>query len=425
MKKAAFVLAIALGGALLIVSLSPDRSYEEALIRAGLEETFGADAQELLDETPELQTLFLDYAETPELVFKSRIAISKYGDDARTVLELYGAEPEFQDVLKRYGENTIPIIFYFIENDPFSLYMAYVAREKIQETTERGKELLVACFGSDAQQEELLQKRFAQDEQAELEMSSRYDAETRGWLAIEKINNDGHDFLGQFAIGADNSVYWVKVERVLEAASSFFTSGVRNFEVKVGLEEEIEKADYFWAAVDVAVVTSSVKALRVLKAARGTQAAAQTGKVASGAGKAGAALRTGKAAAQTARLGQAGVKSTRQVGFLKRTKLLAGRLIPKNALGRTILKAGVGTGLVYIAVKHPSIIDSMFTELAHFLDLNPLFVQIVCWTLVISILCFPLIWVLKLLIPPLAGLLIFSGRVLGRFDRRATPPQTA
>ena len=36
---------------------------------------------------------------------------------AREILQLYGAEPEFKDILRRFGDSVIPVIQYFRDND--------------------------------------------------------------------------------------------------------------------------------------------------------------------------------------------------------------------------------------------------------------------------------------------------------------------
>lgn len=387
MNKTTMLIAIALLGALLISFFSGSQSYEERLIGAGLKEVFGPNAIGFLTERPELQALFLDYSENLELALKARIAIIKYGDEARNILVMYGEEPEFQDVLSRYGENVVPIIHYFIENNPFSLYMA------VQSTTEKvtGVWHSVAGQGED---------QLTQDT---THSNSSYAPTDRGWHAVKKIRTQGHNFLSQFEIAPGNKAKWIQTERLLEGASAFFASGVRNLETKYAMEEQIKAADLFWAGIDAAVFVSAVKALRVVKMPQ-----------------AGKAIHAGKVAGQTARAGEAIGKSGKGLSFLNRTKMFTSRLIPKSAFGRMILKGGAGVGLIYVLVKHPGVLNSVFGEIAGVLGLNTFLVQVVCWAILIFAICLPLTTIFRIFLPLIIRALSFVVMTLSQLERQYT-----
>jgi len=352
MKIITSLVLIAIVSALIITILSGGQSFEEKLINLSLKDTLGSDADGVLSESPELQALFLDYSGatiTTELVLKSRIAISKYGEEARSVLKEYGGEPEFKEILTRYGENVVPVIQYFVQNDPFlTRFIPGFKRAGIE----------------------------------------------RGWYAVQHIQRQGHDFMGQFEIDVNKKAHWIQTKRVLTAVTDFFTSGVRTIETKYVLDEEIKKADIFWVGVDATVVLSTVKALRALKSAR---------------------------AGNVVRTGTVGENVGKELSLTARSKMFTSRLIPKGFFGRTILKGGAAVGLVYVIGKHPSLLNSLFAYVAEKLGLNKFLVQVICWAIlvfVLSAMLAPILWVvLPLVIRALSfllGTLSYLDRIFAR-----------
>lgn len=347
------IAVLAIAGGLACAHWSDPLSYEERLLRAGLADTLGSDARELYGESPELQALMLDYSGTPELIQKSRFAIAKYGDDARAVLSRYGESPEFQQILRRYGEGVVPVVAYFVDNDPSSVrLLAKLARAG----NSRGD------WGPDE----------------------------RGWYAVESIASGGHDFLGQFAVGSDGKARWIQSERVAEALSSLFGSGVIALERKHALDETIEAADVFWAGVGAAIVFSTVKALRALRLG---------GTAATGAG---VGVRAGA------------VEAGRGASLLERTRLLGVRLVPRGALGRAIVKSGAAALIVYVVVRHPSVLKGVFDQIAAMLGWNPFAVKAIPWTLLIG----AALTVVTALARPLIAVLVFVASMLLRALRR-------
>jgi hypothetical protein len=352
------IAVLAIAGGLACAHWSDPLSYEERLLRAGLADTLGSDARELYGESPELQALMLDYSLTPELIHKSRFAIAKYGDDARVVLSRYGESPELQQILRRYGEGVVPVVAYFVDNDPPSVRV-------LAKLTRAGR--------------------------------GDWGADERGWYAVESIASGGHDFLGQFAVGSDGKARWIQSERFAEAASSLFGSGVITLERKHALDETIEAADVFWAGVDAAVVFSTVKALRALRfggtAVTGAAVGARTGAVGAGRG----------------------------TSLLERTRLLGVRLVPGGAVGRAIVKSGAAALIVYVVVRHPSVLNGVFDQIAAMLGWNPFAVKAIAWTLLIG----AALAVVTALARPLIAVLVFVTsvllRALRRFERLVHP----
>jgi hypothetical protein len=290
----------------------------------------------------------LDYSATPELIQKSRFAIVKYGAEARDVLSRYGETPEFQKILTVYGERVVPVVAYFVKNDPRSL--------------------------------RLLGKLKRVD----------WSSDERGWYGVNQINSRGDDLLGQFAVGSDGKAHWIQSERWAEWLSSLLGGGVIALERKRALEETINAADVFWAGVDVAIVFSTAKALR--------------------------ALRLGETAAT--RVG-ASIKASRGASLVERTRLLGVRLVPGGNLGRAIVKSGAAGLIVYVVVRHPTVLNGMFEHFAAMLGLNPFAVKAMSWAALIGV----TLAVVATLARPLVAMLAFVASMLvsalRRFERLA------
>jgi hypothetical protein len=79
------------------------------------------------------QALLLDYANNDSLLLKARLALLRYPELARRILPVYGAEPEFQEVLLTYGEVAIPVIGYFMDHELTSLEMRGALDEWVEE----------------------------------------------------------------------------------------------------------------------------------------------------------------------------------------------------------------------------------------------------------------------------------------------------
>lgn len=87
--------------------------------------------------------------------------------------------------------------------------------------------------------------------------------------ALLNIKEHGEVFLAQFELLPDNTVVRKPVESVAQNAYSILMGGVRNFERKVVLGEELTAYDYGGAVLDVAIVFAGAKLLTKPVAAAG------------------------------------------------------------------------------------------------------------------------------------------------------------
>lgn len=194
-------------------------------------------------------------------------------------------------------------------------------------------------------------------------------ATERGRFAIAFIGADGHNFLGQFLLNSAGEVTWLVSERVLEGINSFFAGGIRGLETKVRRGQDVGFADVGWAAADVAIGVSAFKVLR---------------------------------------LGRTATVGSRSLTFSQRSAALGSSLLRTSVIGARLVKYGAPVALAYLVVRHPSLLHSLMGDLALKLGVPVAAVQTVGWFLVLL----PLVYLLSLMLRPLAALLIWSGSVL-------------
>jgi hypothetical protein len=308
----------------LVVSLAwKPAPYVEQLIRIQAKQDLAHIDRAILDEPLPVQALLLDYSRDKELVLKAWIALSKYPANAREILLLYGSESEFQNVLRRYGDSVIPVIQYFRENDVWTVKAMDATGKAFKSVAEAAKELWRRVTGN----EEGASKPAALPKPVELGPTER------GWYAVNFIRDEGHDFLGQFAVGADKKARWNQVDRIVKASASFFTSGVRNLETRMILAKTSRRPMYFWAGLDVAMVALPAKLLV-----------------------------GGKAVA----------RSGQELNLTTRTRLFAPRLVAKGQIFRKLGTYGAAAATIYIVATHPSLLNSVFAEIAGLIGHKPL-----------------------------------------------------
>jgi len=355
-RKLAIILVLALVSAIAIGQRLEPTPYADKLISIQAEQKLGFFDHGLLDQPLEVQAMLLDYLGDGEfdprtangqLVMKTWIALAKYPAQTREILQLYGVQPEFQAILREYGEGVIPIIEYFLLNDLNSL---------------RAMNAVGNAIASAGQSVTSLRNRLKGNAQpSELEPTStkaEYGPLERGWYAIHSIHQGGHKFLSQFAIDKENIAHWNQTERTVMAVGSFFTSGVASIERKYQLDETISGGDVFFAAVDVIPFVAAVKLLKV-----------------------------GKSAAATGK----------ELSLIGKTRTFGARLIPKNRFLKSLAGPGVVLATGYVLVRHPGLINSLLGGLAKFLGINPMLFQAAFWFLVIFVALYPFTWILKLL----------------------------
>jgi len=312
-----------------------------------------------------VQATLLDYAGDRELLLKAWIALFKYRGTARDILLLYGAEPEFRNILRQYGDAVIPVIRYFRDNDVWTVRAMDATGRTVQSLKEAAQKLWARVTGS-AQPEAAPAATPAPVAIGPLE---------RGWYAVNFIREEGHDFLGQFTLHRDGKAVWNQTDRIVKASAAFFTSGVRKLETRHDLGEDITTADLFWAGLDVALVALPAKLLV-----------------------------SGKALA----------RSGKELSLTTRTRLFAPRLLAEGQLFRRLGAYGAVAATVYIIAAHPSLLNSVFAEFAGLLGISPWIVQAAGWSVVIGFLAYLFSWLLV----PVAKLLLF---LLRRLERTPGP----
>jgi len=339
-------------------------SYVEQLIRIQAQSELGHIDGRILDEPLPVQATLLDYAGDEELVLKAWIALAKYRGTARDIVLLYGSEPEFKEILRAYGDPVIPVIQYFRDNDVWTVRAMDATAKAVQSAMEAVRGLWERVTGTGPEPQPAAAPR-----------PVALGPDERGWYAVNFIKHEGYNFLAQFAVNKDGKALWNQTDRVVKASTAFFTSGVRDLETKHDLGEEIAAADLFWAGLDVAIVALPAKLLV-----------------------------SGKAVA----------RSGEELKLTTRTRLFAPRLVAGRQAFRRLGAYGALAATVYIVATHPSLLNSVFAELAGAMGVSPWVVQVAGWSAVIALLLYVFSWLLV----PLAKFLLF---VLRRFERSSKP----
>ena len=324
--------------------------YYERLIRIQAEQELGRIDERITQEPLDIQTVLLDYSYSgdKELTLQTWIALSKYRESTRRIIRLYGSEQEFKDILRTYGDSVIPAIQYFLDNDVKSLLVMQAARAVIVNIGGGVNRIWNRVTGN---------APLSPSPDAQVPFRVLGPTE-RGWYAVNFIKNEGHLFLGEFVMGANNVPEWIQTQRFTNALTSFFTSGVRSLETKHALDEKITAVDIFFAGADVIPLAASIKLLRA---------------------------------------GKVVVASGEELSLLGRTRAFATRLIPKGAFFKSV-QYGAVIATAYIVVTHPSLVSSLLGEMAKLFGLNPLLVEIVGWFLLVIIALYPFLWALKALV---------------------------
>lgn len=342
--------------ALLITGLSEPKPLEAQLMHLQLERTAPSVADELAAESAELQALFLEYADDEVLIAKARLALLRYPEMARPILLAFGDRSEFTEVLRRYGEDVILPIHYFLAHEVFTLELMH----GLGETARSAMGAIRRWWGI---------------ESAQTGASAALSSEQRGEFAIQFLKAEGYDFLGQFVLNANGEVRWLQTERVLEGINNFFASGVKGLETKLRRDEAVGMGDVGWAALDVAIGAGAFKILR---------------------------------------LGRAGAAGGSSLTFSQRSAALGAGLWRGTTIGARLVKYGAPAVLAYVAIRHPSVINSMLGSVAEKLGVPVALAQVAGWTLVLL----PFMLLLRLLLRPFAWLLAGIAGAL-RWSERA------
>jgi CBS domain containing-hemolysin-like protein len=112
-------------------------------------------------------------------------------------------------------------------------------------------------------------------------------------------------------------------------------------------------------------------------------------------------------------MGRGAAAGGRSLSFTERSAALGAGLWRGSAIGARIVKYGAPAVLAYIAIRHPSVINSFFGYAAEKLGLPVGLVQVVGWTLVLL----PIILLLRFVLAPIAWIMAGMGRMLRWIDR--------
>lgn len=358
MKKTIVVLGAALLISVVASFSSRPMPIEEKLISIQAREVL-PHYDAITDESVDVQAAVLDLGDDPLTRLKAQAALLAHPEMARTILPLYASEPEFREVLRKYGEGALPPIDYFLRHPVTS----------------------IEWMDKAVRQYERVRNYFAERRDDNHDVSKNAEAltpEQRGWYAVNFIRTEGHDFLGQFLVDAAGQTQWVQTERVTEGLAQFFTSGVRQLEADYRTGEDISAADIGWASVDVLVFASAVKVLRASRAA---------------------------------------AKATQSARFSTRSAALAARI---SSSGRLILNSAryakwplvIGAG--YLVISHPSIINDFFAGVADVFGVSPMLIQLAGWLLILVPMLYLASWLLRPAIALLKGLLALLYALAGR-----------
>ncbi len=308
-------------------------------------------------EPVEIQAILLDMVDDPLLLLKAQAAFIRYPKIARSLFPLYAAEPEFQDILRRYGENILPPIYYFVSRPISTIEWMNTAAQQYQAITR---------YFSGAR------------DNGQPKTNQELSPEERGWYAVHFIHSEGYNFLGQFIIDDKGNTQWLGTERVLEGLNQFFASGIRDLEIKHRSGDEIHASDMGWASLDVLVFASAMKVLRI-----------------------------GRAAAVTSKTASRGTRSAVYTARVARS----GRMVLTSA---RYAKWPVIIGASYLVIAHPSIINDLFAGVADVLGYPVVAVQFVGWLLLLIPALYIGRWLLWLLAPVLRAMSFMAVRASGR-----------
>lgn len=374
MKRLLSTAAVAFLAALLITWLYRPAPLEQQLLHLQVQQTMPQYARTLAGEPAALQALFLAYHNDPVLLAKARLTMLRHPDIARPILLAYGDDPVFQNVLRTYGDDVVLPIHYFMSNEVLTLELMRRVGDATRSALDAARSLWPEGPPAEAPSVEPMPPSSANQPSIPMPTEEQTPApgpaqppgalspEERGRHAIHFLYHEGYDFLGQFVLAPDGRVAWVQTERVLEGINRFFAGGIRGLETKLRRDEPVGVGDVGWAALDVAVGVAAFKMLR---------------------------------------LGAGSATSGRTLTFSQRSAALGAGLWRGTVVGARVVKYGAPAVLAYMAIRHPSIINSLLGSAAEKLGLPVDVVQVAGWTLLLL----PVLLVLRFLLRPLAWLL--------------------
>ncbi|MGP9765552.1 hypothetical protein ACT3UM_07455 [Halomonas sp. AOP13-D3-9] len=358
------IVATAIVVAGVLTTVASHEPFESKLVRLEAQRALPTLEASLEQASPELNALFLSYADDQALWMSASLAILRHGDMARDVLVEYGLSPQFQQVLVRYGADAILPISYFRSHDVATLRAQHWLGERYQQLS-----------------------RWWDDEEGSAD--SAFTLYRRGQMGIALLEANGHALLNQFVVSEQGEIEWLQGERVVAGVGDFFTSGLRDLESQWRRGDAIGAADLGWAGVDLLVMASTVKVLRAGRAAR--------------------AARVGSVEAQGARVGlRQGVVAT------------SGRFatLPRMA------KIAAVAGTAYVVVRHPSLVSALGANLSTWLGWPVWLGQFLIWLVVLLPVLIVARFAYRWLLTPLLWLLVPLMRVCFKTANHALAKRT-
>lgn len=342
MRKIHYCILAALLIAITLTLVWPAQQFDEQLIRLQAKNQLSDHFDNIEQEPINLQAILLDYSDEPTLLLQAQLAILKYPEKSRSILELFGSESVFQDIFQQYGDVVIPVIHWFYTED-------ILPTIKLRNST--GK--LIGTI------KDWWQKNPSNPSSTNTEQP--LTPEQQAWYAVLFIQNSGYDFIGQFSMNPENKLQWIQSERVTEGLTAFFARGLRDLETRYKTDQKITAETLLWASVDVLAIGGTFKLLRAGKHA----------------------ARTGKS-----------LPVTRQAS------LYASRLVKNGFAGRVFKYSAVlGTG--WLIIQHPSLLTSFFAEVGNLIGLPPFLTQFIGIALLAFLLLYPFTWFIKWVIKPI------------------------
>lgn len=358
------MVAIAILVAGILTTVASHEPFESKLVRLEAQRALPTLEASLEQASPELNALFLSYADDQALWMSASLAILRHGDRARDVLVEYGLLPDFQRVLVRYGADAILPISYFRSHNVATLRAQHWVGERYQQLS-----------------------RWWSDEEGGAD--SAFTPYRRGQMGIALLDASGHALLNQFVVSEQGEIEWLQGERVVAGVGDFFTSGLRDLESQWRRGDAIGAADLGWAGVDLLVMASTVKVLRAGRAAR--------------------TARAGSVEAQGARagLGQGVVATSGRFATLPR-----------------MAKIAAVAGTAYVVVRHPSLVSALGANLSNWLGWPVWLGQFLIWLVVLLPMLIIARFVYRWLLTPLLWLLVRLMRVCFKTANHALAKRT-
>lgn len=299
---------------------------------------------------PSVYPVSLAKADMSEASFQERAALERFPAQAPEIMATFGEDPTFQRMLREYGHNsTFPIIWKCLSD---------------------GDDILDASHAMLSAGRSLYKLRFP-------ESPRRLSSMECAKHAIAMIDTLGHDFLRLYKRDQQDMAHGLPAKAVIALVGDVLTSGIKNFDERRALGQEIRVRDLVWLGVDLAVI---------------------------GGGTFGAVTKLpsfgkGASVAKGTRVGGRIVQAVSEVGT--RTAQVAPWLTAKYAI--TAAKYTAVGAIAYMAWFHPDVVTGYVGTVAKSLGFNPFLIQTLFWSGVIFVI---LAMTAPVWLPILMGLLV-------------------